>query len=73
MSAQTDQYYAEGYESGAMDLHKWMRRSECSDIRILELERALTRVREALATTHYWQSLRDEVESILTPVNRGVK
>lgn len=58
MSAQTDQYYAEGYESGAIDLHKWMRRAE-------RAERVLERVRAALVTTPYWRSLREEVERVL--------
>lgn len=70
-SAQTDQYYAEGYESGAMDLHKWMRRAERAETRSSEALRILERVRAALATTPYWRSLREEVESVLTPVDGG--
>lgn len=36
-----------------------------------EVLRILARVRAALATTPYWRSLREEVESVLTPVDGG--
>ena len=42
MSDETDRYYAEGYESGSMDLHKWMRRAELAEARIAKLEAALS-------------------------------
>lgn len=38
MSEETDRYYGEGYESGAQDLHKWMRRAENAEARVHELE-----------------------------------
>jgi hypothetical protein len=44
VSEETDRYYAEGYEAGSMELHKWVRRAERADARIAQLEAELAKV-----------------------------
>ena len=41
--------YAEGYESGAGDLHKWMRRAEAAEASLSEAREALAPFSDAAA------------------------